>query len=191
MLFKMLSGVESIFNKYKHLKKIVKAAKIHLGSNTPSKDKFLGFYRYCQFNSKDTIDETKNFIEKYKDKPLNDEHYRKFKSHMKAAYFVMLMQAIEVLATIKDIDQNKLNDIRSELENFLNKSEHLAPRLLKKYVEAENKPQGMVMLISNECFDGKIKFNSITSQELQSWFYNFRNTFEMKEIGTGYFNRKG
>ena len=108
---------------------------------------------------------------------------------MKAAYFVMLMQAIEVLLTLKNIDKNKFNDIRLELESFLKKSEHLTPQLLEKYLKAENNPQGMVMIISKECFNGKIEFNSFTARELQGWFYNLRNIFEMKEIGTGYFNR--
>lgn len=189
MLFKFLSGVTDILFKSKHLKKIVEAAKMHLGSNTPTKNKFLSFYRYCQFNTEDSIDKSNDFIERYKDEPLDDEQYRKFKSHMKAAYFVMLMQAIEVLLTLKNIDENKFNDIRLELENFLKKSEHLAPQLLEKYFKAENAPQGMVMIISKECFDGEIEFNSFTARELQGWFYNLRNIFEMKEIGTGYFNR--
>ena len=42
MLFRMLAGVADIFNSSRQLDKIVKAAKMHLGSNTPSKDKFLG-----------------------------------------------------------------------------------------------------------------------------------------------------
>ena len=71
----------------------------------------------------------------------------------------------------------------------MKKSEHLAPKLLEKYLEAENDPQGMVMLISKECFNGKIKFNSFTARELNGWFFNLRDIFEMKEIGTGYFNR--
>ena len=189
MLFKILSGVTDTLFKSKHIKKIVEAAKMHLGSNTPTKNKFLSFYRYCQFNTEDTIDKSNDFIERYKNEPLDDEHYRKFKSHMKAAYFVMLLQAIEVLLTLKNIDEKKFKAIQLELENFLKKSEHLAPKLLKKYLKAENTPQGMVMIISNECFNGKIEFNSFTARELQSWFYNLRNIFEMKEIGTGYFNR--
>ena len=121
MLFKIISGVTDILFKSKHLKKIVEAAKMHLGSNTPTKNKFLSFYRYCQYNTEDSIDKSNDFIERYKDEPLDDEQYRKFKSHMKAAYFVMLMQAIEVLLTLKNIDKNKFNDIRLELENFLKK----------------------------------------------------------------------
>ena len=184
MLFRMLAGVADIFNSSRQLNKIVKAAKMHLGSNTPSKDKFLGYYRYCQFNVEDTIHDSDGFKERYKDKPLNDENYRKFKSHMKAAYFVMLMQAIE---TIKDINKNKLKDMRLELENFLKKSEHLAPKLLNKYVEASKDPQGMVMIISKECFDGKIKFNSVTARGLNDGLFDLRDIFELKEIGTGIF----
>ena len=60
------------------LNKIVKAAKMHLGSNTPSKDKFLGYYRYCQFNVEDSIHDSEDFKERFKDKPLNDENYRKY-----------------------------------------------------------------------------------------------------------------
>ena len=189
MLFRMLAGVTDIFNTSRQLNNIVKAAKMHLGSNTPTKDKFLKFYRYCQFNTKDNMNKAHDFIEKYKDEPLDDKHYRKFKSHMKAAYYVMLMQAVEVLVTLKNINKNQLNDIRLELEEFLKKSEHLAPKLLEKYLKAENDPQGMVMLISKECFNGKIKFNSFTARELDGWFFNLRDIFEMKEIGTGYFNR--
>ena len=184
MLFRMLAGVTDIFNSSRQLDKIVNAAKMHLGSNTPSKDKFLGYYRYCQFNVKDSIRDSEDFKKRYKDKPLNDENYRKFKSHMKAAYFVMLMQAIE---TIKDINKNKLKDMRLELENFLKKSEHLAPKLLNKYVEASKDPQGMVMIISKECFDGKIKFNSVTARGLNDGLFDLRDFFELKEIGTGIF----
>ena len=184
MLFRMLAGVADIFNSSRQLDKIVKAAKMHLGSNTPSKDKFLGYYRYCQFNVEDSIHDSEDFKERYKDKPLNDENYRKFKSHMKAAYFVMLMQAIE---TIKDVNKNKLKDMRLELENFLKKSEHLAPKLLNKYVKASEDPQGMVMIISKECFDGKIKFNSFTARELNGGLFDLRNAFELKEIGSGIF----
>lgn len=191
MLFRMLAGVVDIFSTAGQLNKIVKAAKMHLGSNTPTKDKFLSFYRYCQFNTEDKINNSNDFVERYKNEPLDDKHYRKFKSHMKAAYYVMLMQAIEVLVTLKSINENKFNDIRLELEDFLKKSEHLAPKLLKKYIKADDEPQGMVMLISKECFDEKIKFNSITARELDGWFFTLRDLFEMKEIGTGYFSRRG
>ena len=45
----------------------------------------------------------------------------------------------------------------------------------------------MVMIISKECFDGKIKFNSFTARELDGGLFDLRNAFELKEIGSGIF----
>ena len=187
MLFKFFANLsDAVASSIAH-HRILKAALVHLGSNTPTKDKFLPLYRYCEFNVDDSIEKCDEFLKLYENKPLDKENYRKFKSHMKAAYFIMLKNCFEALKFRNIMKEYQYKFLIDGMKHFLNKSEHLAPTLLDIYEKQSTTPQGMVQIISKECFNNRLKFNETTSRQLDEWFFDFRNYFELKEIGTGIF----
>jgi len=72
--------------------KILDFVLLAIDEDNPTKDKFLTFYRICQFDSSFDIktDDEEKFLEKYKDEPIYPDQYKSVKSHMKAIYVVMM-----------------------------------------------------------------------------------------------------
>ena len=72
--------------------KILDMALLAIDEDKPVKDKFLIFYRVCQFDLSFSFknDEEEKLLTKYKNEPIYPKQYKGVKSHLKAIYVVMM-----------------------------------------------------------------------------------------------------
>jgi|TARA_B100001964_G_C13959995_1_gene477225 hypothetical protein len=119
--------------------KILDFALLAIDEDKPTKDKFLIFYRICQFNlsldyARESVDEEK-LLEKYKDKPIYPEQYKDVKSHMKAIYVAMLEVSLYIARRDELISKEDFSYIFKGINEDLEEKDPEAKRLIKIYLD--------------------------------------------------------
>tara|TARA_B100001057_G_scaffold34090_1_gene30924 strand:+ start:92 stop:649 length:558 start_codon:yes stop_codon:yes gene_type:complete len=160
--------------------KILDFALLAINENEPTKDKFLTFYRICQFDLSfdfKSEDEVK-FLEKYKNEPIYPEEYNNVKSHLKAIYVVMIEVSLFIARRDKQISEKDYSDIFNSINEELEESDPKAKNLIKYYQEMSDNSRPMISSkLSKESFDNKLT-NSL--DVLQTWAYISRDGFRMQ-----------
>ena len=159
MLFKFLSELQDsislIIKDHSDEKKLVNYMLESMHPQEPVKDRFLPFFRACEFNDTKNLE---TIIEKYKDKPLNQNQYKLFIGHVK----VMRLNICEKYLTwgVQDgaISSNcKINTL-NKLVKYIKKTVHNSDNLMKSHHEIF--PNNM-NLINLECFNGTLNQETI------------------------------
>ena len=160
--------------------KILDLALLAINENEPTKDKFLTFYRICQFDLSfdfKSEDEVK-FLEKYKNEPIYPEEYNNVKSHLKAIYIVMMEVSLFIARRDKLISEGDYSDIFNAINEKFEKTDPEAKNLIKYYQEISDNSGPMIPLkLSEDSFDNKLT-NSLGV--LQTWAYLSRDAFRMQ-----------
>ena len=160
--------------------KILDFALLAINENEPTKDKFLIFYRICQFDLSFDFkneDEVK-VLEKYKNEPIYPEKYNNVKSHLKAVYVVMMEVSLFIARRDKQISEKDYSDIFNSINNEFEETDTKAKNLIKYYQEMSDNSKPIISSkLSKESFDNKLT-NSL--DVLQTWAYTFRDSFRMQ-----------
>ena len=160
--------------------KILDFALLAIDEDKPTKDKFLTFYRICQFDLSFDFyyskpgDEEK-LLEKYKDEPIYPDQYKSVKSHMKAIYVVMLDVSLFIAKRDKLISEGEYSYIWKGINEDLQEKDPEAKKLIKVYKGISDESGPMIPYdISKKYFNNKLE-ESIYS--IRDWVYLARDAF--------------
>jgi len=164
--------------------KILDFALLAVNEDNPTKDKFLTFYRICQFDLSfdfKTGDE-EEFLEKYKDEPIYPDQYKNVKSHMKAIYVVMMEVSLFIARRDKLISEGDYSYIFKGINEELEEKDPEAKKLIKVYKDLSDNSQPIIPYeLSKKTFKNKLT-SSLGS--IESIAYLFRDMFraQIEEI---------
>ena len=164
--------------------KILDFALLTIDEDNPVKEKFLTFYRICQFDLSfdfKTEDEEK-FLDKYKNEPIYPDQYKSVKSHMKAIYVVMLEISLFIARRDKLISEEDYLYISKGINEDLEEKDLEAKELIKVYKDLSDNSEPIIpYLLSKKSFKNKLK-NSL--DPIQVWAYICRDAFraQIEEI---------
>ena len=160
--------------------KILDTIFLAIDEDEPTKDKFLIFYRICQFDlSFDFYSEDElNTLKKYNNEPIYPEQYKNLKSHMKAIYIVMFEISMFIAKRDNLISSSEYDYVFKNINDELEINDPKAKKLIKHYKEMSDNSSPMIpSILSEESFDNKLD-NSLRS--LQSWTYSSRDAFRLQ-----------
>ena len=110
-----------LFGKSKK-EKLLEAALLIMNENKPEKDKFLLYYRICQFDlSFNFDDDIDDFLNKYKSKPLYPNQYSEVKNHIKSIMAVGMEISLFIAKRDKMISEKDYNYIWNGITDELKK----------------------------------------------------------------------
>jgi len=165
--------------------KILDFALLTIDEDNPTKDKFLIFYRICQFDLSFDLtagDDEEKLLEKYKDEPIYPDQYRNVKSHMKAIYIVMLEVSLFLARRDKLISKEDYSYIFNGLNKEFEKKDPEAKKIIKIYKDLSDNSHPIIPYeLSKKTFNNKLT-SSLGS--IQSFAYLFRDMFraQIEEI---------
>ena len=165
--------------------KILDFVLLAIDEDNPTKDKFLIFYRICQFDLSFDLtagDDEEKLLEKYKDEPIYPDQYRNVKSHMKAIYVVMLEVSLFIARRDKLISKEDYSYIFKGINEELEKKDLEAKKLIKIYKDLSDKSHPIIPHeLSKKTFNNKLT-SSLGS--IQSFAYLKRDMFraQIEEI---------
>lgn len=150
MLFKFLAGLHDAVFKKSDLEILLKFYMNWIHPQKPYKDKFLGFYRACEFND---IEDPIKSAEKYKDKPLNIKKYKFFISHIKAMLFVMIKKSLDNATQYASVSNDDKKTVLDEILSYIKSTEKNTLSFVKDYQEIS---PNYINIINAKCFDGNL-----------------------------------
>ena len=158
--------------------KILDFSLMVIDEDKPTKDKFLIFYRICQFDlffdfyySKPGDEE--KLLEKYKNEPIYPDQYKSVKSHMKAIYVAMLDVSLFIAKRDKLINEGEYSYIWKGINEELQEKDPEAKKLIKVYKEVSDNSGPMYPNESlNKSFKNKL---NVSLSTIQSWAYFCRD----------------
>ena len=160
--------------------KILDIILLAIDEDEPSKDKFLFFYRVCQFdvsfnfNSENELETLK----KYKNEPIFPDQYKNLKSHLKAIYIVMFEISMFIAKRDNLISKPDYDFVFKNIDEKLEKIDPKAKKLIKHYQEiSDNSMPIMPSKLSEESFENKLEMSLRT---LQDWSYISRDLFRQQ-----------
>ena len=157
--------------------KLLELALYWIDEDKPVKDKFLIFYRVCQFDLYHEFesDSEEKCLAKYKDKPIYPKDYRNVKSHLKAIYLVMMDISFFIAKRDKLITHEEYSYIWNGINDELKEKDPYVKKLIKIYQEISDNSKPLIpQLLSEESFRNKLD-NSLHA--LQKWSYFSRDVF--------------
>ena len=165
--------------------KILDFALLAIDEDKPTKDKFLTFYRICQFDLSFDFyyskpgDEEK-LLEKYKDEPIYPDQYKSVKSHMKAIYVVMLDVSLFIAKRDKLISEGEYSYIWKGINEELQEKDPEAKKLIKVYKDLSENAQSINPYeLSKKNFKNKLN-SSLGS--IAGWGYLLRDKIFRAQI---------
>lgn len=178
MIFRFLSELSDNISIYRRNSRLFEFCVNWLKPNYPVADKWLNIYRQCEFNDTSNNAELA-YVKKYKSRELNLQNYKLFKKYMKVSFYCIMTGQLERYKNSNYISQDRLQDLKLEMKQYLKKSEKDIEELLESFekfvssVDYSNK-------ISSDCFNNSINFE--TKRELSNFFNNFKDYFEFELI---------
>jgi hypothetical protein len=157
--------------------KILDMALLAIDEDKPVKDKFLIFYRVCQFDLSFSFknDEEEKLLTKYKNEPIYPKQYKGVKSHLKAIYVVMMEISFFIAKRDKIISESDYLYIWNGINDELKEKDPEAQKLIKVYKGISDESGPMIPYdISKKYFNNKLE-ESIYS--IRDWVYLARDAF--------------
>ena len=151
-----------------------------IDENEPTKDKFLIFYRICQFDLSYDFrnDDEIETLNKYKREPIYPEAYKNLKSHIKAIYIVMAEISLFIAKRDKLISPSDYSYIFKNLDDELEINDQNAKILIDHYKEmSDNSAPILPQKLSKDVFEDKLESALHTLKDLA---YISRDAFRMQ-----------
>ncbi len=147
-----------LFGKSKK-EKLLEAALLIMNENKPEKDKFLLYYRICQFDlSFNFDDDIDDFLNKYKSKPLYPNQYSEVKNHIKSIMAVGMEISLFIAKRDKMISEKDYNYIWNGITDELKKFNIKFQEILKYYKDlSDNSQPIMPHKLSKDIFNNKLE----------------------------------
>ena len=156
--------------------KILDIIFLAIDEDEPSKDKFLFFYRVCQFdvsfnfNSENELETLK----KYKNEPIFPDQYNNLKS-LKGDLYCHVWNIYVYSQRDNLISKPDYDFVFKNIDEKLEKIDPKAKKLIKHYQEiSDNSMPIMPLKLSEESFENKLEMSLRT---LQDWSYISRDLF--------------
>ena len=155
MLFKFLAGLHDAVFQKSDRKIFLEVYMNWIHPQKPIKDKFLGFYRACEFN--DIEEPIKSVEKKYIDKPLDIKKYKFFISHIKAMLFVMIKKSMDNATQYSSVSNDDKKTVLDEILSYIKSTEKNTLSLVKDYQEIS---PNYINIINAKCFGGNLNENT-------------------------------